>query len=293
MNFDNNLKDIIYEDITDEYCLGKYGEFEVIIMKRNGYINATKLCQQGGKQLFHWMELDCARNICKEVSSILITDIHSLKIIIFGGSGNSKRISGSYLHPMLITHVAMWISAKFAALVSSWIKNWKRISTSNDDAYFKSLLSVKASPSNNEECDVVDWSCDSVYKNSCREVETKFGRVDILSPKEIIEVKALPNYKHAIGQIIVYSNCFPSHLRKLVLFYNVDDDDDNYKQLIRDVCISLDIVCDFVSFKTIDEKIGEMVYYSQPDIKAININDDKITKKQCYKNFVYKDTKRT
>ena len=41
----NPLKDIAFEDINTEYCYGKYGDFNVIMKKSNGYINATKMCQ--------------------------------------------------------------------------------------------------------------------------------------------------------------------------------------------------------------------------------------------------------
>jgi len=41
------MNDIIYEDLGDKnkkYAYGMYGDFKVIMMKENGYINATKLC---------------------------------------------------------------------------------------------------------------------------------------------------------------------------------------------------------------------------------------------------------
>ena len=56
----NPLNDIAFEDINDEYCYGKYGDFDVIMMKNNGYINATNLCdyiveQTGSKKTYkHW-----------------------------------------------------------------------------------------------------------------------------------------------------------------------------------------------------------------------------------------------
>jgi hypothetical protein len=48
---------ITFEHINDDYAWGKYmGDFKVIIMKKNGYINATKLCTLGGKHYKHWKE---------------------------------------------------------------------------------------------------------------------------------------------------------------------------------------------------------------------------------------------
>jgi len=43
------IQNIIFEDINDVYAYGKYGDFNVIIMKDNGYINATKLCKDAHK----------------------------------------------------------------------------------------------------------------------------------------------------------------------------------------------------------------------------------------------------
>jgi hypothetical protein len=50
----NELQRIIFEDINDDFGYGNYGEFRVIIMKKNGYINVTKLCSLAKKQFCHW-----------------------------------------------------------------------------------------------------------------------------------------------------------------------------------------------------------------------------------------------
>nr|AEX63340.1 putative KilA-N domain-containing protein [Moumouvirus Monve] len=39
----HDIRNISYKEINDEYSWGRYGTFKVIIMKENGYINATKL----------------------------------------------------------------------------------------------------------------------------------------------------------------------------------------------------------------------------------------------------------
>jgi hypothetical protein len=40
----NDIREISFKDINDVYSWGNYGDFKVIIMKENGYINATKIC---------------------------------------------------------------------------------------------------------------------------------------------------------------------------------------------------------------------------------------------------------
>ena len=74
--------------------------------------------------------------------------------------------------------------------------------------------------------------------NPLTEVETIYGFVDILTDMEIIEVKIANKWKHAIGQILVYSKAYPEHTKRIHLF-NVDDSINI--QSIQDVCTSLNI----------------------------------------------------
>ena len=63
------LSTIIYNTIEANHSSGytfgnaKYGEFEVIMMKKNGYINATKLCNLGNKQLKNWLQNDSSKQM--------------------------------------------------------------------------------------------------------------------------------------------------------------------------------------------------------------------------------------
>ncbi|HSA76179.1 MAG TPA: KilA-N domain-containing protein [Nitrosarchaeum sp.] len=50
------------------------------------------------------------------------------------------------------------------------------------------------------------------------EVEIKFGRIDILTSKEIIEVKNYDSWKHALGQIMIYGLSYPKHNKRIHLF---------------------------------------------------------------------------
>jgi hypothetical protein len=50
------------------------------------------------------------------------------------------------------------------------------------------------------------------------EIETLCGRIDILTPTEIIEVKRVKDWKSALGQIIVYGDYYPSHQKRIHLY---------------------------------------------------------------------------
>lgn len=50
------------------------------------------------------------------------------------------------------------------------------------------------------------------------EVMTSCGRIDLLTDREIIEIKQLNNWKEALGQILTYSAFFPTHNKRVHLF---------------------------------------------------------------------------
>jgi phage anti-repressor protein len=50
------------------------------------------------------------------------------------------------------------------------------------------------------------------------EVKTLAGNIDILTVNEIIEVKKVENWKHAVGQVLIYSHYYPSYQKRIHLF---------------------------------------------------------------------------
>jgi hypothetical protein len=50
------------------------------------------------------------------------------------------------------------------------------------------------------------------------EVQTPNGRIDVLTKKEVIEVKCAPDWKHGLGQVLAYSKYYPSHQKRLHLY---------------------------------------------------------------------------
>jgi hypothetical protein len=119
------MQSLIFEEIKSsnkQYAFGrgKYGEFEVIIMD-NGYINATKLCALGGKQLKEWLKL----NKCKEVFSYYESmggNFPIAKILIKGG--DNQEVTGTYMPNRIITHIASWVSVRFAFMVSDIVEEY-------------------------------------------------------------------------------------------------------------------------------------------------------------------------
>ena len=119
----NNINNIIFKDINDDYSFGKYGDFKVIIMKENSYINATKICNDAKtkngtrKEFRQWKENINANEIINEIVSSIGIPMDELLIT---PKNVSNEIRGTYAHPDLIPHIASWASPQFAVSINKW-----------------------------------------------------------------------------------------------------------------------------------------------------------------------------
>ena len=90
-----------------QYYHGLYYDrmFKVIIDK-NGYVNGPKMCKGTNKRFDNWLANDETQKLIAALkrSPGIPGDLY---IIINTGSND---IRGTYLHPKLIIHLAMWIS---------------------------------------------------------------------------------------------------------------------------------------------------------------------------------------
>lgn len=118
------IVNIIYEDINKDFGFGKYGDFKVVIMKKNGYINATKLCSSGERRFKNWTYTNNSQELINEVSSEYSDIITDFKPIIIVDNNHQQELRGTYVHPDLITHIASWVSAKFAIKVSKIVNSY-------------------------------------------------------------------------------------------------------------------------------------------------------------------------
>ncbi|MGD1921122.1 MAG: hypothetical protein ACFCAD_20920 [Pleurocapsa sp.] len=82
----------------------------------------------------------------------------------------------------------------------------------------------------------------STISNSKIEVATESGRIDILSTFEIIEVKQVKKYKHAIGQIISYGYYYPKHKKRIHLYGQVSL---KQRKLISQECSNVNVIATF------------------------------------------------
>ena len=171
------MQSAILEYINDDYAYSKYGDFTVIMMISNRYINATKLCKQHGKKFKNWIRNESIKQLIEEVEK----KINNKSFIIKENIDNKLR--GTYVHEKLMNPIIEFIMKS---------RNIQR------------------------ELNIVDKM--NIDLNGQREVNTPCGRIDILTKEQIIEVKEYKGWKAALGQILVYSNFYPEHQKRIHLF---------------------------------------------------------------------------
>ena len=78
----NDLRDVMIEYIDKKYAHGKLGGFEVIMMVKNGYVNATKLCKQSGKDFFDWNRLKSTKTMLTFLDTLILMFSNRLNIYV-------------------------------------------------------------------------------------------------------------------------------------------------------------------------------------------------------------------
>ncbi|UOX38647.1 KilA N domain protein [Finch poxvirus] len=122
---------LVTREIDERFCYIKYDTFELIMMKENNYVNATKLCELEKKDFNLWKRLDESKALIDEIKRInniwniksAPSDLGKLEVIITveSESNSDKRyeVAGSYIHQDLLPYITSWISPSFAVKVST------------------------------------------------------------------------------------------------------------------------------------------------------------------------------
>jgi hypothetical protein len=85
----------------------------------DGYINATAMYQAAGKQWKHYHENQTTREFFVALAGSVGIPTDLLTSTIMTGP-NEQR--GSWVHPRVAIHLAMWCSAEFAVHVTGWVE---------------------------------------------------------------------------------------------------------------------------------------------------------------------------
>ena len=107
-----------------------------VLSREDGFINATALFKAGGKKFNDWYRLESTTEYISFIENY--TKINKDKLIeIIKNKNNSLR--GTWIHPIIATNVAQWISSEFSFKVSIWIEEWKK---NNRELYMKQLHQI-------------------------------------------------------------------------------------------------------------------------------------------------------
>lgn len=215
---------VINNETWKEY---EYDGKNVKIRKTDGYVNATQLCKAGEREFKKWNEMKASKEFMKElVNRINLTRSDLIQTV------NDKEIRSTWVHPIVATNIAQWISPSFGVSISVWIEEWKNYSFKNKNTYYEELERLK--PCKNLQLEREIQRKLQKQLSAEIEVETPVGYVDLLTDTEIIEIKEITNWKSALGQILSYGSFYPEHKKYLYLFNKSESDVDTRQ--VENIC---------------------------------------------------------
>jgi hypothetical protein len=202
----------------------------------DGYFNATKLCQAGGKTFSNYFQNKQTRAFVSE----LVASYPPCTQLVQRHCSGSNDQRCTWVHPRIATHMAMWISPGFAADVTSWVELAKQKLPQVADEYHCSISKVTNSFfANRMEASVRDKLCASI-PTARIEVAGVHGPIDIVSDHEVIEVKHVSKYTHAVGQVLGHAQSFPAKGMRIHLFGTKDEVLEK-QQKAEDLCEGLGV----------------------------------------------------
>jgi hypothetical protein len=268
-NTKKNLVNIIGDEINNE----DYNEIikpvslilnGVVIVSRSEdyYINATQLCQAGGKKFSHWISLDNTKELIKVLESDAGIPASQLIDIKKGKSNNFNQ--GSWIHPDLAGQLAQWISPNFALQVSKWIRSLftngsidikalkdKDIELKTKDKKIKVLENLCVKKHKREEYPEKNV----IYMLSTE--EHKKNRIYIIGKAKNLKERLGPYNKTCDHEVIYYKECKSEEDMKVIeemVLLKLD----KYKEVANRDRFVLPIDNDISLFK---KEIDKAVYY--------------------------------
>ncbi len=94
-----------------------------IIVREDGYINATALCKQANKLFKDYYKTNTTKSFLEELSAvenIILTTLVQVK------QGGAPQEQGTWLHPLAAINLAQWLSPKYAVLVTKVMQKFHK-----------------------------------------------------------------------------------------------------------------------------------------------------------------------
>jgi len=103
----------VENNLVDSLVAEHGGQIIAEMRASDGYVNATKMCQAGGKRWHNYIKNEDTKRFLTALSRTLIRVLENLVISSNGGSH-----AGTWVHPQVAIHLASWISPTFAVAVT-------------------------------------------------------------------------------------------------------------------------------------------------------------------------------
>jgi hypothetical protein len=132
-----SLNDVCFERIRDTFYYGMFGEFKLVIDKKTGCFNATKLCSDGGKKFYNWTLLEKSKRLIDYYKN------RPQNSGVYEVKGCNKdelvaKTTGQYVCKELLLDIASWISVEFydkcsRIIVDFFVSEYKKSLKQKDD----------------------------------------------------------------------------------------------------------------------------------------------------------------
>ncbi len=87
----------------------------------DGYVNATAMCQAGGKRWGNYAQLDRTQDYIAALAPVTGIPATGIDGLIQVRQGGQPHLQGTWIHPRLAIDLARWISAPFAVWMDGWL----------------------------------------------------------------------------------------------------------------------------------------------------------------------------
>lgn len=221
------------------------GRFITEMRLRDGFVNATRMCHGAKKEWSDYIRLNATKNFMQSLStSIQVASAQLIKQVMTGPS--HRR--GTWIHPLMATHLAYWCSADFAVKVSRWVEEYKAINPKACKEWTESIFNLKADKHAVQERRIRDKLRADLGGDT--EVACHHGRADLVTHDTVVEIKRVDKYLHALGQVLGYGRCMPEKRKRVHLFGDVEEDSEIVKRA-KALVESFDVQCTYETVKDV------------------------------------------
>jgi hypothetical protein len=179
------------------------------------FIDATVICSNAGKKWHKFIMNARIQEFMKELAKSLGVEKTSLWKSTPGRNGRTL------VHPAVHTRLVLWISESFHVPVTMWLERTKINDKVIAEEHREAIEKLKPTFSHQYEAEVRERLANEVNGQQC--VIGKFGEIDIVTTTEVIEIKWIKKWAHALGQVLAHVKSMPERSPR-VHFFGFDED---------------------------------------------------------------------